>query len=47
MFERPNYNRSANDMDSTDKLLRKLECYDLLAPPELIQMVDRLMEDDT
>ena len=47
MFERPNYNRSANDMDSADKLLIKLECYELLAPPELIQMVDRLMEDDT
>ncbi|MGI2056181.1 hypothetical protein ACRN9T_03160 [Shewanella baltica] len=47
MFERPNYNRAANDVDNTDKLLRKLECYELLAPPELIQMVDRLMEDET
>ncbi|SIQ89331.1 hypothetical protein SAMN05421840_105173 [Shewanella morhuae] len=47
MFERPNYNRSANDTDNTDKLLRKLECYELLAPPELVQMVGRLMEDDT
>ncbi|MCS6136242.1 hypothetical protein G3496_15020 [Shewanella baltica] len=46
MFERPNYNRAANDVDNTDKLLRKLECYELLAPPELIQMVDRLMEDE-
>ncbi|MGE6315925.1 hypothetical protein ACQKC1_09065 [Shewanella baltica] len=46
MFERPNYNRAANDGDNTDKLLRKLECYELLAPPELIQMVDRLMEDE-
>lgn len=46
MFERPNYNRAANDVDKTDKLLRKLECYELLAPPELIQMVDRLMEDE-
>lgn len=47
MFERPNYSRAANDADNTDKLLRKLECYELLAPPELIQMVDRLMEDET
>ncbi|MEO3735130.1 hypothetical protein [Shewanella baltica] len=47
MFERPNYNRAANDVDNTDKLLRKLECYELLAPPELFQMVDRLMEDET
>lgn len=47
MFERPNYNRAANDVDNTDKFLRKLECYELLAPPELIQMVDRLMEDET
>ncbi|ABN61215.1 hypothetical protein G3485_07870 [Shewanella baltica] len=46
MFERPNYNCAANDVDNTDKLLRKLECYELLAPPELIQMVDRLMEDE-
>jgi hypothetical protein len=46
MFERPSYSRAANDADNTDKLLRKLECYELLAPPELIQMVDRLMEDE-
>lgn len=47
MFERPNYSRSANDVDNTDKLLRKLECYELLASPELTLMVDRLMEDET
>jgi len=47
MFERPNYSRAANDVDNTDKLLRKLECYELLASPELILMVDRLMEDET
>ncbi|MGW7675941.1 hypothetical protein [Shewanella sp. S23-S33] len=47
MFERPNYSRAANDVDNTDKLLRKLECYELLASPELTLMVDRLMEDET
>ena len=47
MFERPNYSRAANDVDNTDKLLRKLECYELLASPEVILMVDRLMEDET
>ncbi|MGL4668306.1 MAG: hypothetical protein ACRCWR_10305 [Saezia sp.] len=47
MFERPNYSRAANDVDNTDKLLRKLECYELLATPELIQMVERLIEDET
>lgn len=47
MFERPNYSRAANDVDNTDKLLRKLECYELLASPELILMVDRLIEDET
>ena len=47
MFERPNYSRAANDVDNTDKLLRKLECYELRASPELILMVDRLMEDET
>ncbi|MCU7963291.1 hypothetical protein L5M28_12010 [Shewanella sp. SW32] len=47
MFERPNHSRAANDVDNTDKLLRKLECYELLASPELILMVDRLMEDET
>ncbi|MCU8034277.1 MULTISPECIES: hypothetical protein [unclassified Shewanella] len=47
MFERPNYSRAANDVDNTDKLLRKLECYELLVSPELTLMVDRLMEDET
>lgn len=46
MFERPNYNRASNDAQSIDKSLRKLECFELLATPELIQMVERLMEDE-
>ncbi|MGL4612854.1 MAG: hypothetical protein ACRCVV_02895 [Shewanella sp.] len=47
MFERPNYSRAANDAQHIDNALRKLECYELLASPELTQMVHRLMEDDS
>ncbi|MGL5390111.1 MAG: hypothetical protein ACRDA8_01745 [Shewanella sp.] len=46
MFERPNYSRAANDAEHIDNALRKLECYELLASPELTQMVHRLMDDD-
>ncbi|MCL1089518.1 hypothetical protein L2744_07840 [Shewanella profunda] len=46
MHERPNYGRSSNDADNVDKSLRKLECYELLASPELIEMVKRLTEDE-
>lgn len=46
MFERPNFSRAANDGLNIDKALRKLECFELLASPELLQMVERLMEDE-
>lgn len=46
MFERPNYGRASNDVENIDKSLRKLECYELLASPELIEMVKRLTEDE-
>lgn len=46
LCERPNYQQSANDALNTDKLLRKLQCYELLASSELNQMVERLIEDE-
>lgn len=46
MFERPNYGRASNDVENIDKSLRKLECYELLASPELVEMVKRLTEDE-
>lgn len=46
MFERPSFSRAANDGQNIDKALRKLECFELLASPELLQMVERLMEDE-
>lgn len=47
MFERPSLSRSANDSQNIDNALRKLECFELLASPELLQMIERLMEDET
>ena len=46
MFERPSFSRAANDSQNIDKAIRKLECFELLASPELLQMVERLMEDE-
>ncbi|PKH57099.1 hypothetical protein CXF83_14840 [Shewanella sp. Choline-02u-19] len=47
LIERPNLYRAANVDINQDMLMRKLESYQLLAPPQLNKIVEQLMADDT
>lgn len=44
-LERPSYSRSANELDELERLKRTLECYELLAPPELTERVRQVADD--
>ncbi|QYJ80627.1 hypothetical protein [Shewanella acanthi] len=46
LFERSSYGRASNDGHDIDQAMRKLQCFELLASPELSEMVERLMEDE-
>ncbi|MFT5790156.1 MAG: hypothetical protein ACI8SJ_002285 [Shewanella sp.] len=45
LTERPNLNRAANVDVDQEMLIRKLESYQLLAPPQLNEIVEQLMAD--
>ena len=46
-LERPSWARASNEqLTSIEQLQRKLDCYELLAPKEVSDMVVRLSEDD-
>ncbi|MCG9696966.1 hypothetical protein [Shewanella sp. Isolate11] len=46
LLERPNWQYSSNSADDFDSIKRKLESYQLLAPPELNAMVEQMFIDD-
>ncbi|QYJ84817.1 hypothetical protein K0I73_11140 [Shewanella mesophila] len=46
-LERVNWQHAANHVDSFEVLQRKIESYQLLAPPELNAMVEQLFVDDS
>lgn len=46
-LERPNFGRPSNEqLHNIEQLQRKLDCFELLAPKELSDMVNKLCEDD-
>lgn len=46
-MERPSYARAANETSDLERLRRQLECYELLAPPQVTEMVRQLADDES
>jgi hypothetical protein len=45
-MERPSYARAANETSDLERLRRQIECYELLAPPKVTDMVRQLADEE-